>query len=264
MLAVPRAFYKSGLLLSGGLVYFAAIISYMSLVALVKVSYKTNKTTFSELAEWSYGVQFKRFTDVVFFVNNFGTAVTYTIVANENFASACLTIKNYIWGGMPELLTDQNAVFWILVCQGALIPLVLKEKLTELRFFAVMSFFIISYIGASIIGNTFKDEYTQHIDSRLDTIKLADYSGISITLPILIFGYTCQQNVLSCYRELMDPNLRRMKKIVTRQIFMASSIYILVGVFGYLTFGNNFPDTDQNILTKYDNSNPTIVIVAYS
>jgi len=261
MLSVPKAFYESGIILSGALVYVAATISYLSMICLIRVSSVTKLTTYSELATWSYGLNFKRFTDFVFFVNNFGTAVTYTIVAKENFASAFESLKDLFWADMPHFLWDQGNVFWIIVCQGLLIPLIIKEKLTELRLFSILSFSIILYISLMIVVNCFTDTYTRNIDQKLDDLIYARFTGIPASLPIFIFGFTCQQNVLSCYRELYDPTLRRMTKVITRQIFFSSSIYIMVGVFGYLTFGNNFPDDESNILTRYAQKNISILIV---
>jgi amino acid permease len=87
---------------------------------------------------------------------------------------------------------------------------------------------------------------------------------MSVSLPIFIFGFTCQQNVLNCFRELREPTVRRMKKVVTRQIFIASAIYLSVGCFGYLTFGNQFSATEENILTKYKDSNVSVFVVSRS
>ncbi len=262
MLSMPRAFYKSGTLLCTLLMYLAALVSYQSIICLVKVSYKTKLTTYSDMALWSYGTKFKVLTDLIYFLNTFGSAVTYSIVIKENLASGCEMIASLFYSGMPKILQEQKNVFWIIVSQGILIPLVLKEKLTELRIFSLISFCIIIYIAMVIITNCFREEYTNTIDPRLDEVKYVDFSGFTVSLPIFIFGFTCQQNILSCYREMITPTMRRIRKVITRQIFISSSIYLMVGIFGYLTFGNHFSPTEQNILTKYSAKNVPVFIVA--
>ena len=263
MLSMPRAYYRSGIMLCAVLMYLAAVVSYQSVMCLVRVSSKTKLTTYSDMAMWSYGMKFKVLTDLIYFVNTFGSAVTNSIVIKENLASACETIGSLFFSGMPELFKDQKSVFWIIISQGILIPLVMKEKLTELRVFSLISFCIIIYIAIVIITNCFRNEYTDTIDPRLAEVKYVDFTGFTVSLPIFIFGFTCQQNVLSCYREMIRPSLRRMKKVVTRQIFIASSLYLTVGIFGYLTFGNHFSPTEQNILTKYSTKNvPVFVVLA--
>ena len=261
MLSMPRSFFESGIVLCSGLLYVAALVSYLSIVCLIRVSSFTGLTNYSDLAVWSYGSRFKVFSDVIFFANNFGTCVTYSIVIKENFAKSFKSIQQTVWSGIPDALTEQRSCLWIVVAQGMLIPLILKEKLTELRWFSLISFSIILYIGVAIIGNCFTNTYTKNVDQKLDQLRLAHAPGLSISLPIFIFGFACQQNVLNCFRELREPSVRRMKKVVSRQIFIASAIYLSVGCFGYLTFGNHFSATEENILTKYDSSNVSIVIV---
>ena len=77
------------------------------------------------------------------------------------------------------------------------------------------------------------------------------FDGVFTTFPLLIFSYTCQQNVLQAFEELDTPNPRRMKKVVTRQIFLCSCLYIFVGTFGYLTFPLNDSSIQGNLLIHY-------------
>ena len=264
MLSMPRAFSRSGLVLSGINLYVAVLVSYQSVICLIKVSKKTKLSTFSEMALWSYGSKFKIFTDLVYFINTFGCAVTYSIVVKENMASVCNMLTSLGVEIIPDMLKDQKNIIWILISQGLLTPLIIKDKLTELRIFSLISFTIILYISLAIISNCFRNEYSHNIDDKLPSIKLVNFAGLSTSFPLFIFGFTCQANVLSCYREMIMPNVRRMKKVVMRQMFISSSMYIFVGVFGYLTFGNSFRSTDQNILTKYETSNISILLVGIS
>lgn len=262
MLSVPKAFFNSGLLLSVTLLYLAFWVSYLSLKALIRTSYYTKLTTFSELATWSYGPKFKIFTDIVFFLNNFGTAIAYSITAKETLSSGFGKVKEMWWSETPNLFVQKDSIFWILVTQGVLIPLVIRETLTELRIFSLVSFCIICYIAIIIVGYCFMPHYTENVDTTLDEVKLIKVGGLSKSLSVFIFGFTCQQNLLCCYRELINPTFRRMKKVVSRHLFLASSIYLLVGTFGYLTFGNDFHKKEENILTKYPQAF-TVLLVAF-
>ena len=261
MLSIPRAFERSGLILGPILVCVGALISYLSMRCLVAASAFTQLVAMGDLALWSYGMKFKYLTDLVFLVNNFGTAIAYSIAAKENIASTFHSFKELGWSSCPSILYDQNSLFWLLISQGILIPLVIKEKLTELRVFSLISYIIISYIGVTIVANCFLPRYTRGFDDRWQDIHMFEPRGIPQSLPVIIFGFTCQQNVLGCYRELKDPTPRRMDKVLLRLILAAAIVYLLVGTFGYLTFGSDFNDTDQNILTKYDSRNISILIV---
>ena len=264
MLSIPRAFERSGLILTIFVVYIGAIVSYLSMRCLVAASSHTRLVSMSDLALWSHGIKFKYFTDFVFLVNTFGTCVAYTIAIKENITAINRSMFDLGWTSIPFIMRDQKSAFWIVVSQLLLIPLVIKEKLAELRVFALISFGIISYIGGTIIANCFTNTYTENFNTKWDSIKLFDVGGLVQTIPVVIFGFTCQQNVLSCFRELQNPTIRRMDKVMARQMLLVSTIYILVGAYGYLTFGSDFNDEDQNILTKYNSKNISILIVDIS
>ena len=261
MLSIPRAFERSGLILSSILVLSGGIVSYLSMKCLVRASSHTELVAMGDLALWAYGMKFKYFSDLVSLTNNFGTAIAYSIAAKENLASTFNSFKEFGWTSCPNMLYDKHSVFWLLVTQGLLIPLVIKEKLTELRVFSLISYLIISYIALTIVGNTFMPTYTRDFDAKWDKIAMYKPEGIAYSLPVIIFGFACQQNVLGCYRELKDPTPRRMDKVLFRLVFAATAIYLMVGCFGYLTFGSDFNDQDQNILTKYNSKNISILIV---
>ena len=73
----------------------------------------------------------------------------------------------------------------------------------------------------------------------MEKIIFFEFSGINTTFPLFLFGYTCQQNVLDAYVELESPSIRRMKKVITRQFLLVSTIYLFIGIFGYINWPVN-------------------------
>ena len=68
------------MVLSITLLAVAAFVSYQSIICLIYCSEETGLNTYSELAYYCYGEAFKIFVDIIFFANNFGTAVSATIL----------------------------------------------------------------------------------------------------------------------------------------------------------------------------------------
>lgn len=132
-----------------------------------------------------------------------------------------------------------------------ILPLILKKELKNLRFFALFGFFTISYICILIVMYSFIPSVTD-VEVNFPKLNYFVPSGIFTTFPLFIFSYTCQQNVLQAFQELNTPNERRMKKVVTRQIFLCSVLYLFVGIFGYITYPDEAPDGSGNLLTRYD------------
>ena len=90
-------------------------------------------------------------------------------------------------------------------------------------------------------------------------------SGIVNSLPLVIFAYMYQPNIPIIYRELQRRSEKRMEKVVFRGSSGAVIIYIIAGVFGYLTWVTH-PDELKNLETEkdilnieYDNVLMTIV-----
>ena len=68
------------------------------------------------------------------------------------------------------------------------------------------------------------------------------------SFPVFIFSFTTQINLLQCFEELEKPTLRRMHKVLAKQHFICFSIYLFIGVFGYLSFPIDDPNANSYIV----------------
>ena len=76
-------------------------------------------------------------------------------------------------------------------------------------------------------------------------------AGCLTTFPVFVFSFTTQINLLQCFEELELPTLRRMHKVLAKQHFICFSIYLTIGVFGYLSFPKDDPSASSYLL-RYD------------
>lgn len=65
------------------------------------------------------------------------------------------------------------------------------------------------------------------------------FTGIISTFPFIISSYMYQPMIPAIYKNLENRNLKRMEKVVLRGSYGAVFLYILIAVFGYLTFAGN-------------------------
>lgn len=247
---MPNAFRASGVGWAGIQLFLGAYISYLSIICLVYCGAKTKLYSFGELAEYSHGKKFRVFVDIVFFLNNFGTLVSYTILLQENLALTCSFIKELWWPNMPSLLWQTDSPLWVIIPSIIVFPMCIKKKLGDVRFLAIFAFFVIIYLTGVIVGYSL-DPSNNPVDVNLTKISFFKFKGICTTFSLFIFGYTCQQNVLDAYNELQFQNVRRMKKVVTRQFLIVTTLYILIGFFGYLNWPVLTSDMTGNLLTFY-------------
>jgi amino acid permease len=82
-------------------------------------------------------------------------------------------------------------------------------------------------------------------------IRVIRWAGAIPTLssfPVIVFAYTCHQNMFSILNEINNNSHFRTSSVVIASNGTAASIYVLVAITGYLSFGN---DIGGNIIAQY-------------
>lgn len=74
-------------------------------------------------------------------------------------------------------------------------------------------------------------------------------TDLIVIVPLLCFAYQCHIHATPIYFELKDKSLPRMGLIISISMFICFLLYSLVGIFGYLTFGNLI---QGNIMSYYN------------
>ena len=62
------------------------------------------------------------------------------------------------------------------------------------------------------------------------------FSGVVSSFPLIIFAYMYQVNIPMIYTELEKRNASQMSKVLIAGTVGAVILYIIVGVWGYVTF----------------------------
>ena len=83
-------------------------------------------------------------------------------------------------------------------------------------------------------------------------LKVADFTGCLYTFPVFIFSFTTQINLLQCFQELEKPTLRRMHKVLAKQHFVCFTIYMFIGIFGYLSFPTDDGGASASFIQRYN------------
>lgn len=141
--------------------------------------------------------------------------MSYLILMNENARQFFLFVHENNWLEVPEIMIEDKTFVYVLVIAVLLIPLLLRRKLGNLRFFALFGFATVCYVSTVIVVCAFVKS-TNDFDLNYPKIKVFKPIGIFESFPLLIFSFTCQPNVLYAFQELNNANPRRMKKVITR------------------------------------------------
>ncbi len=161
--------------------------------------------------------------------------------------------------------------FWVLV----MFPLSLQrhmgamERFSSLGVLSILSLVFAAVLHSLIHNRSFGgDGGTQQQQPNRNSLSSMLWPDscwdIIKACPIIIFAFTCQINVCAIYEELTPSNTESgslshtipmlkskqcaMKKITRNSVLLCMSLYICIGLFGFLDFGH---DTSDNILNNY-------------
>lgn len=214
----------------------------MSLITgfyLANVSIKTKNYSFKGIAVHLLGKIGGPIFEVFVFLLAFGGIIYYFMVVGEL---------------IPDLIQKSFGIYWWTRKEVILsiIMFLVIFPLSSLKDFNVLSytsavatfcaFFIVFFVSLRFIQKSmlFKVDWT-HV-----TLIPSNYLEMFITFPILIFGFAYQISVPPQIETLENQNL--IYPAIALNIFISLILYLIIGLFGYLTF---FNQTKSNILLMY-------------
>ncbi|KJR86113.1 aspartate/glutamate transporter [Sporothrix schenckii 1099-18] len=180
--------------------------------------------------------------DTAIAVKCFGVGVSYLIIIGDLMPGVVLGFNGEA-GAVPFLL-DRH--FWITAFMLVIIPLAFLRRLDSLKYTSVIALVSIGYLIVLVVYHFASDSPAERGDVHL--IRWHGPVALLSSLPVVVFAYTCHQNMFSILNELKDNSPANVMGVVSSSIGSAASIYILVAVTGYLTFGSNVVG---NIVSMY-------------
>lgn len=130
------------------------------------------------------------------------------------------------------------------------IPLSFVRRLDSLKYSSILALLSIGYLVVLILYHFIQQDMT----SERGNIRLFKWAGVVPTLksfPVIVFAYTCHQNMFSVLNEMRSNTHRSTSTVIISSIGVAAFFYILVAITGYLSFGN---EVSGNIVGMYASS----------
>lgn len=171
--------------------------------------------------------------DAAIAIKCFGVGVSYMIIIGDLMPG----VAEAFGAGNSEWLFLTDRKFWITVFFLVfIIPLSFPKKLDSLKYTSIVALVSIGYLVILVVYHFAADEVPNNRDIRL--IKWEGLVPALSSLPVIIFAYTCHQNMFSILNEIKDNSPASIAGVIGSSIGTAASIYVLVAITGYLTFGN--------------------------
>ncbi|TGJ85549.1 hypothetical protein E0Z10_g3181 [Xylaria hypoxylon] len=180
--------------------------------------------------------------DAAIAIKCFGVGVSYMIIIGDLMPGVVEGFDNTA-ASIPYLM-DRN--FWITVFMLVIIPLSFLRRLDSLKYTSIIALVAIGYLIVLVVYHFASDALAPR--DKLRIIQWAGPVEALASLPVVIFAYTCHQNMFSIINEIKDNSPKSILGVISSSIGSAAGIYVLVSITGYLSFGN---DITGNIVSMY-------------
>lgn len=249
MLAMPSAIAAVGLGLGIVLIGFCAAASAFGLFLLSRIAAQAGrKSSFFTCASITYPRAAVYF-DLAIAVKCFGVSISYLVIIGR-------VVPEIIKGIWPSLVGSvwSNRETWITISMIILVPFCFLRKLDSLKYTSAFSLCAVIYLLFVILGFYFMPLEEMVFPKFSELVWFKFSSQILKNLPIFVFAFTCHQNIFSIYNELENNSSRQIDKVIGRSIGVSFTVYQIIGVIGYLTFGENVGPNIIAMYSKYGNT----------
>ncbi|KAF9359026.1 hypothetical protein BGX26_000353 [Mortierella sp. AD094] len=259
MLAMPGALAAVGLLLGSLMIVFSACASGLGLYFLSRSASRTEgrHASFFACSKLTYPWAAVIF-DFAIAIKCFGVGISYLIIIGDLMPGVVRSLSEAAFiaaggdgsGEMdPALWFLVDRRFWITIFMGIIAPISFLKKLDSLKATSALALSAVFYLVFIVIYFYSNPEKPLPPREELRLVHIS--SQFFTTLPIFVFAFTCHQNIFSVYNELTDNGQSMLNRIITSSIGSAVVVYHIIGILGYLTFGNA---VGSNIIQMYNSS----------
>ncbi|KAG7396681.1 hypothetical protein PHYBOEH_001910 [Phytophthora boehmeriae] len=260
-LSLPYAVAVSGLGFAVAQLALAAVLTVYTIRLLIRAEditkYEKELKSYEDLAMHCFGTKMTIFVEINILVFCFGISVAYLVTLGD------------IITPLGELCFGIHSVFaqrWVLMtisCGTIMLPLSLLKDISSLQFSSILGVLSIIFLVVAVSIRSIMYASDRGIPEDVSwVIDLTRGPDFMLSVPIVMFAFTCQVNVFSIYTELQRPCIRRMNKVVDRATLISFLIYLSIGVVAYLAFGPELakPQYKGNILLSFPMSDTLIAI----
>lgn len=258
VLGLPYAFKEAGVLEGCIVLCFVGLLSFRGMMLLIKSKQYVSKDNISrikltpvnsadedqvellektrscpqheinygELVQIAYGDRGKNIVDAAIGISQIGFCCAYLIFISENVA--------HYWHGLDEgeEAADHLKLPILILMLPGLICLTLFRKLHKLSIFSLFADF--ANVFAYLVVFWFDFEHAGKITIHP---KEMDLQGLPFFTGVAIYCYEGAGMILALEASIAKDYRSRFKFIFSLSIFAMTALYILFGVCGYLSFG---------------------------
>ncbi|CAD2213317.1 amino acid permease aap11ld-like protein [Angomonas deanei] len=255
MLAIPLAFAVGGWTFAISCTLFCILITFLSVRILALASISADSDDYETVAGFFLGSAGKWTARCVLLFYNFGCSIVYLSFIKDSITPILIGRATFL----PESLRNSTGgSLFLLLSTAVIAPLTFNSRLASLRtkgfisnVFTIFIIFAIAYryfnpAETALSSENTPDPVATSLFTNPKILVLLPYLFVA---PIFVFSYEVQSNVMAVIKDLQDRTGKKILMSITLALVTVTMFYVLLGVFGSLTFPNL---REGNILSRYD------------
>ncbi|KAL8904810.1 MAG: hypothetical protein Q9207_003033 [Kuettlingeria erythrocarpa] len=234
VLAMPLALSRMGIILGTFVILWSGLTAGFGLYLQTKCAryLERGSASFFALSQITYPNAAVIF-DAAIAIKCFGVGVSYLIIIGDLMPGVARGFSEHAAG--VSFLVDRH--FWVTGFMLIVIPLSFLRRLDSLKYTSVIALISIGYLVILVVAHFVKGD-TMHDRGVLRIVRWESAVATLSSFPVIVFGYTCHQNMFSVLNEISNNSHFRTSSVVVTSTGVAAFLYVLVAVTGYLSFGN--------------------------
>ncbi|KAF2634197.1 hypothetical protein P280DRAFT_474804 [Massarina eburnea CBS 473.64] len=244
LLAMPSALSKMGIFLGIFVISWAGLTAGFGLYLQTRCARYVDRghVSFAALSQLTYP-NLSILFDAAIAIKCFGVAVSYLIIIGDLMPGVVVGFAP----GAGEIAFLVDRQFWITAFMLIVIPLSFLRRLDSLKYTSVIALCSIAYLVVLVVAHFIKGD-TLADRGQVRVFQWAGPVSALAAFPVIVFAYTCHQNMFSILNEISDNSHFRTTSVIFASIGGACALYILTGISGYLSYGDNITG---NIISMY-------------
>ncbi|KAI4170549.1 MAG: hypothetical protein LQ343_004926 [Gyalolechia ehrenbergii] len=234
VLAMPLALSRMGMVLGVIVILWAGLTAGFGLYLQTRCAryLERGSASFFALSQITYPNAAVIF-DAAIAIKCFGVGVSYLIIIGDLMPGVVQGFSENAAG--VSFLVDRH--FWVTGFMLIVIPLSFLRRLDSLKYTSVIALISIGYLVILVVAHFIKGD-TMADRSAIRVVRWESAVATLSSFPVIVFAYTCHQNMFSILNEIGNNSHFRTTGVVGASIGISGFIYILVAITGYLSFGN--------------------------
>lgn len=144
-----------------------------------------------------------------------------------------------------------SKLLWVVVSLALVSPVCFYRKLHQMRGIGYLNMAAVLYLLVIMLYYFLSSTARASLPPRGEIAAVIFSTDVLRTFPIMVFAYTCAQNILPVYSELQDSTVKRSSIVTIVSLGASALVYVVVASVGYATFGAQVGD---NIIAMYPSS----------